>query len=114
MKTALLYPLDLISFWYREVCIGTIETFVKFNSYLLNLFSVPLLLKTFFKPLKNEYRKGLVLFSIVFGIFLKSILVGISLSILLVFLSVELIITVGLFAFPILLIYIAYAGQNIF
>lgn len=109
-----MYPFELLIFWYHDVCIGAVDYFTKLNAYLLQLFSVPLLIKTYFKPLKNEYRKGLVLFSIVFGIFLKSILIGISLSILVVFLLVELLITAGLFVFPIFLIYIAYAGQNIF
>lgn len=109
-----MYPFELLIFWYHDVCIGAIDYFLKLNSYLIDLFSVPLLLQTFFKPLKNEYRKGLVLFSIVFGIFLKSFLVIVSLSLLFLFLLVELTITAGLFMLPIFLIYLAYAGQNIF
>lgn len=109
-----MYPFELLIFWYHDVCIGAIDYFIKLNSYLLHLFSVPLLLQTFFKPLKNEYRKGLVLFSIVFGIFLKSFLVVVSLSLLFLFLLVELTITAILFMLPIFLIYLAYAGQSIF
>jgi len=114
MKTALMYPVELLIFWYHNVCIGAIDYFIKLNSYLLHLFSVPLLLQTFFKPLKNEYRKGLVLFSIVFGIFLKSFLIVTSFSILFFFILIELSITAALFIFPVVLIYLAYAGQNIF
>ena len=110
MKTALMYPVELFVFWYHDVCIGAIDYFTKLNSYIVQSFSIPLLLKTFFKPLKNEYRKGLVLFSIVFGMVLKSVLIAISLSLLIVILVVELFITAGLFAFPVLLIYYSYAG----
>ncbi len=33
------------------------------------------MIRTFFKPLKNEYRQGLVFFSIVMGIFVKTALI---------------------------------------
>lgn len=33
------------------------------------------MIRTFFKPLKNEYRKGLVVFSIGMGIFIKTALI---------------------------------------
>lgn len=105
-----MYPFELLIFWYHDVCIGTIDYFTELNSFLLQTFSVPLLLRTYFRPLKNEYRKGLVLFSIVFGIFLKTILISVSLFILVVFLLVELVISAGLFILPIALIYLAYAG----
>ena len=113
MKTALLYPFKLLIFWYHDICLGAVDLFTRFNSYLLRMFSVPLLLRTFFKPLKNEYRKGLVLFSIVFGIFLKGFLIITSLAIVLPFLIAELFIAAFLFSLPVLLIYLIYAGPNI-
>lgn len=53
------------------------------------------MLKTFFKPWKNEYREGLVRFSIFMGIAFKSLFIF-----------------VGLFAFVFLLIFeaVAFAG----
>ena len=44
---------------------------------------------TFFKPLKNEYRKGLVGFSIVMGVFVKSILIFVDLIVFLALISLE-------------------------
>lgn len=114
MRTALLYPLELIVFWYHDICIGTIDYFIRFNSYMMRVFSTELLLKTFFKPVKNEYRKGLVLFSIVFGIIVKSFLISLSLFFLITLLVVELLIIAILFLFPLILIYLIYAGENIF
>jgi len=49
-----------------------IKYFLTVNHAILQILSIPILIKTFFKPLKNEYRKGLVLFSLVFGMIVKS------------------------------------------
>lgn len=114
MKTAALYPFELLIFWYHDVCLGAIDYFTRFNSYVLQVFSTPLLLKTFFKPLKNEYRKGLVVFSVVFGILVKTFLISFSLSIIFVMILLELFIVAGLFLLPLISIYSIYAGENIF
>ncbi len=114
MKTALMYPFELLIFWYHDICLGAIDYFTRLNSYILQVLSTPLLLRTFFKPLKNEYRKGLVLFSIVFGILVKTFLIGFSLTVLLVLIVIELFIVALLFLSPIILIYLLYAGENIF
>ncbi|HVT00911.1 MAG TPA: hypothetical protein VHE53_01590 [Patescibacteria group bacterium] len=79
----LLYPIYIFIFWYQTVCIGVFRKTLEIFSYVATLLSVPLLLRTFFKPLKNEYRDGLVLFSVIMGIIIKTILLSISLSILL-------------------------------
>lgn len=70
----LIYPVYLVIFYYKDVLIGTLRVFIEFNRYLISLLSMSLLLRTFFKPLKNEYREGLVGFSRVFGVFIKSVL----------------------------------------
>ncbi|MDP1690316.1 MAG: hypothetical protein Q8L52_03935, partial [bacterium] len=51
------------------------------NHAVLQILSLPLMIRTFFKPLKNEYRKGLVAFSIGMGIFIKTILIAVDLII---------------------------------
>ena len=51
---------------------GALNFFAQLNRYAASLLSIPLILKTFFKPLKNEYREGLVLFSVLAGIFINS------------------------------------------
>ena len=83
----LLYPFLIIIFWYRDVCFGIYKKSAEIFIYGANLLSVPLLLKTFFKPLKNEYRQGLVLFSIVMGVIIKLVLLSISFIILFLLLS---------------------------
>lgn len=100
------YPFYLFRFWYIDVLIGLVNFFGNFNKYLINLLSLNLLIKTFFKPLKNEYRQGLVLFSIIFGIVIKSFLISFLSVIFLVFLIVECLIIVALAVFPIGLVLI--------
>lgn len=105
------YPFYLVSFWYKDVLGGTFDFFASFNRYLVSLLSIPLLLKTFFKPLKNEYREGLVLFSIIFGIVIKSSLLSITIPFVIVVLFIELLIGVLLFVLPLGLIMILFGWQ---
>lgn len=68
------------------------------------MLSVPILLKTFFKPLKNEYRDGLVWFSIIMGMLVKSVILFVDFVILLVLFFVLLHFVIAVFALPVLLI----------
>lgn len=89
MVAFLYYPYYLVAFWYKDVLGGLLNFFVNFNRYTVSLLSLPLLLRTFFKPLKNEYREGLVIFSILFGMVVKTFLIGITTLIVLVILIIE-------------------------
>lgn len=95
------YPFYLLSFWYKDVVVGLFGFFAAFNMYVARLLSYPSLLKTFFKPLKNEYRDGLVLFSICFGVIIKSVLVAVNSLILLFMLLVEVLILLFLVVLPV-------------
>jgi hypothetical protein len=70
----------------------------------VSLLSLPLLVRTFFKPLKNEYRDGLVLFSVIFGMVIKSILISVSLGIVLIILCIECLVGILVASMPIILI----------
>lgn len=69
-----------------------------------NLLSFPALLRTFFKPLKSEYREGLVLFSIFMGIIIKSIILIVSAIILLISLAALVGVNIGIILLPVFLI----------
>lgn len=73
-------------------------------TYAANLLSVPLLIKTFFKPLKNEYRDGLVLFSIIMGMIIKLVLLLISFSILIILLGILIVINLIVILMPAIII----------
>ncbi len=104
MSAFLLYPIYLFIFWYKDVLVGLFNFYAVFNKYVAQLLSLPLLVKTFFKPLKNEYRQGLVVFSIVSGIVIKSVLISIDLLVLLLLLSIEMFSLLIVALFPLILL----------
>ncbi len=93
-----LYPYFLIVFWYKDFLFGTIKSSYATWIYVANLLSAPLLIKTFFRPLKNEYREGLVLFSVIMGIIIKSLLfvpiTGILLIALILLAAIDLVVLI--------------------
>lgn len=98
----LLYPISVVLFWYKDGLISLLLYLRSLNDYCVKLFSLPGLTATYFKPLKNEYRKNLILFSVLFGIVVKTFLILASLVILAVLMAIELLIICGYLAFPIL------------
>lgn len=98
MNFYLSIPILFVKFWFYEAPVRLFEYFLSVNHALLQILSLPLLIRTFFKPLKNEYRKGLVGFSIVFGMILKSALIFASFVTFGLVIFIE-IILLGLFMF---------------
>jgi hypothetical protein len=72
------------------------------DNAFLHMLSIPLFLRTFFKPLKNEYRGDLVGFSIAMGIVLKSVLILVGLVFFLMLFVVQLVFYLFFLALPIL------------
>lgn len=75
MQGILLFPLIFLKFWYLEAPLNILRFFASLNKAFFGVFSLPLMVKTFFRPWKNEYREGLVGFSIVMGIIMKSLFI---------------------------------------
>lgn len=91
---------------------GVLTFFIEFNRYTASLLSIPLLLRTFFKPLKNEYRQGLVLFSIVAGVLVKGFLVSIGCLIIIFLLCVEALVGLLIAVLPLILIVLLMGGAD--
>jgi len=72
MQGLILLPVNIIRFWYLEAPVALFAFCVSLNKAFFGLFSLPLMIKTFFRPWKNEYRKGLVGFSIFMGMIIKT------------------------------------------
>lgn len=89
-----------LRFWFIEAPLGLIAYFSSLNKAFLELFSLGLLAKTFFKPWKNEYRKGLVGFSIGMGITIKSIVILVDTIIFIMLLLAEGIFLLGFLLWP--------------
>ncbi|MGH7245952.1 MAG: hypothetical protein ACREGI_03395, partial [Candidatus Levyibacteriota bacterium] len=60
MNSYLMLPVSFVKFWFGSAPMHLVSFFFSFNRNVLQLLSLPLLVRTFFKPLKNEYRDGLV------------------------------------------------------
>lgn len=101
-------PIDFLKFWYIDAPLGIITYFSSFNRAFLQLFSLPLFIKTFFKPLKNEYRKGLVGFSIGMGIVIKTGLIFVDVLLFFLMISSECFFTVCFLALPIATIWLLF------
>ncbi|MBI4098122.1 MAG: hypothetical protein HY426_03705 [Candidatus Levybacteria bacterium] len=89
MNFYLSIPLLFLKFWYIDAPIRLIRYFFSVNHAALQILSLPLMARTYFKPLKNEYRKGLVAFSIGMGIFVKTVLIFVDLVIFLFVILLE-------------------------
>jgi hypothetical protein len=109
MNGYLFLPLLFAKFWFVEAPLGLLGYFASLNHAFLEMFSLPLLLKTFFKPLKNEYREGLVWFSRFMGMFIKFFLILVDVLIFILILAVEGLILVGFVTFPIATIYLLFS-----
>ncbi len=84
-----MYPVYFLRFWYKDGTRGVLFFDSELNS-------------TFNHPLKNEYRKDLVLFSILFGMLVKSFLIVIDVLVMTFVIAVEAIIFALYIAAPLL------------
>ncbi len=108
MKSYLFLPLAFLRFWFFEAPAEIYGYFASLNHAFFQTFALTLFIKTFFKPLKNEYRKGLVGFSRAMGIFVKSLFIVADLIILIPMLLIELIVLIGFIALPLMTILILF------
>lgn len=100
MYFLLALPLSFLKFWFFEAPKGLLLFFASVNSAFLKLFSLLLLLRTYFRPWKNEYREGLVWFSIGMGMFIKTCVITATLVLLAALLVVEITIFVLFLLWP--------------
>lgn len=108
MTVYLSLPLIFLKFWYVEAPLSMIGYFASLNHAFLALFSLPLFLRTYFKPLKNEYRQGLVGFSRAMGIVVKSFFIVVDLLLFAVLLILELAALALFLIFPLVTIALLY------
>jgi len=94
-------PIIFLKFWFIEAPASIISFFASLNKAFMQLFSLPLLLKTYFKPWKNEYREGLVAFSIGIGMFIKTFVILVDVLLFLLLFAVEIILTLAFILFPV-------------
>lgn len=101
-------PFLFLSFWFITAPKEILLFFRSVNHAFFRFFSLPLLLRTFFKPIKNEYRQGLVGFSIWMGMAVKSVLIVCNLAIFFPLLLGEIMVMVLFLSFPVLSIAVLF------
>src|SRR5258708_40170196 len=94
-------PVMLLKFWFIESPVSLFIFCASFNSAFFELFSLPLLLRTYFQPRKNEFRQGLVGFSRAMGIVIKTFFILADLVMFIVLLPLEITIFISFVFFPI-------------
>jgi len=104
----ILLPLDLLKFWYLEAPALLFTYLLSLNNAFFGLFSLPLMVRTFFKPWKNEYREGLVGFSVFMGMIIKSFFILGDMVIFAGLLLCEVIVFIVFLVFPVLAFYLAF------
>ena len=104
MRSYLFLPVSFLKFWYLESPREIVAFFGSLNKAFFQLFSLPLFIRTFFKPLKNEYRPGLVGFSRGMGMFIKSVFILVDIIMLVLLLFIEVGLLLLFLAFPIMTI----------
>lgn len=106
MNFYLSIPVLFLKFWFIDAPLRLIKYFFSVNHAALQILSITVLIRTFFKPLKNEYRKGLVVFSLVFGMIVKSALIFVDLIVLGFIIFIEVAAVILFILWPFLTIYI--------
>ena len=94
---------DFFFFWFWKGPWAILGYFGSLNSATLKFLSLRLLISTFFKPWKNEYREGLVGFSIGMGIAIKTFVIIFDILILLLFVCIEFVVLTAFLAWPFVL-----------
>ena len=100
MQKIFAFPLYILKFWYLEAPNQLLPFFISLDKTFLGVFTLPLMLKTFFRPWKNEYREGLVGFSIFMGVVIKSLFILADLVLFIGLIIFEIILFIGFLIWP--------------
>ena len=95
-------PLLFLKFYVFELPLMCIKWFASFNHSFLELVSLPLLVRTFFKPWKNEYRQRFIPVAVGLGMSIKSCVIIADLFMLSILLFAECVLIIFVVLWPIL------------
>jgi hypothetical protein len=99
-------PLLFIYWWFVTAPIQLLVFFFRYLTHLSQVLSLPLLVKTFFVPWKNENKKGYVAIARGIGMTVKTSVILADLMILIIFFMVEVSLFLLWMLLPILSIYL--------
>lgn len=101
MKYYASLPYLFFVFWYGDLPKGIVHFFTVCYQWIDQVLSFRLFLRTFFKPAKNEYRKGLVFISIALSIPFKLFFIIFDIGIFLCFFLFEVFLILFVMLLPI-------------
>ena len=104
----MLLPFIFLKFWYIDAPREMLGFFTSLNNYFMQLFALSQCLRTFFQPLKNEYRQGLVGFARGMGIFIKSCFIAADIFILFLLFIFECIFIIFFLSFPMITVVLLF------
>lgn len=104
----ILLPFYILKFWYLEAPVKLLTYFFHLNKAFFHLFSLPLMIRTFFRPWKNEYREGLIKFSIFMGMAFKSMFIIADIFLFSLLLLFEVVLFIAFLAWPLATFYIPF------
>ena len=104
MKNYILLPFLFLKFWFWDAPAEIIGFFRSLNGAFNEAFSFTLFLKTFFNPIKNEYREGLIGFSRAVGIVIKSTFLIVDTIVFTILLTIEATVLIAFICFPLITI----------
>src|SRR5882757_2027593 len=104
MQSFLLIIIQFFKFWFVDAPKGIVDYFLSLNTAMLRFFSLGILLKTFFKPWKNEYRQGFVGFAIIMGMVIKSMIIVFNVALFGMFIVFEIVLLFLFICWPVITI----------
>jgi hypothetical protein len=102
-------PVEFLRWWLVESTLTLFKILVWVLEFFNQVLGVRSLLKTFFKPWKNEYREGLVGFSIFMGMFFKGMFLFLDLLFFFLLIIAEIAILATWILLPFLTVWGFYA-----
>lgn len=101
-------PFVFLKFYFFELPLRCVSFYADVNKAFFQLFSLPLLFTTFFKPWKNEYRKEFVPVAIGIGMSVKATVISIVLLLFVFLFLFEVLSTLFIVWWPVLTIVILF------
>ena len=103
-------PLEFLRWYFIDATINLFNILRWFLEVCVQILGVTSIFKTYFRPWKNEYREGLVRFSIFMGMFFKTLFLIFDCFLLAFVLIAEIVILLVWVLLPFLVLGGFYAG----
>lgn len=108
MEFYLSLPLTFFAYFFIELPLSVMRYFISLNKAFLQLFSLPLIIRTFFVPWKNEYRSRYIPVALGLGITIKTMVIFVNIVLFILLLLCELLFVLFIMLWPIVTILLLF------